>query len=126
MRRGFARTARFRRGKILAALGKKRRGDPANFWFNERQPVLFFVPTPTQKQIHGHDVIDMMLANPRPYTRLSLTRAIIERFGDDARFHTCTADDLTAAELVDFLADRQKFMPAGDGFIINPERVCKH
>ncbi len=85
-------------------------------------PVL----TSTPNQIHGHDVIDMMQASQRPYTRLTLTRAIIDRFGDEARFHTCSAENLTAAELVDFLADRQKFMPAGDGFIVNPERVCQH
>ena len=79
-----------------------------------------------QTQVHGHDVLDMMQADKRPYTRLTLTRAIIERFGDDARFCTCAAEGMTATELVDFLADRQKFMPAGDGFIVNPDRVCQH
>ena len=79
-----------------------------------------------QTQIHGHDVIDMMLAAPKPYTRLSLTRAILERWGEEARFCTCSADNMTATELVDFLADRGKFLPAGDGIIINPERVCQH
>jgi probable metal-binding protein len=81
---------------------------------------------PAQNQIHGHDVIAMMRAEPRPFTRLTLTRAIIERFGEDARFHTCSADGMTAEELVDFLAARQKFMPSGDGFVVNPERVCQH
>ena len=33
---------------------------------------------------------------------------------------------MTATELVDFLADRNKFMPAGNGFIVNAERVCRH
>jgi probable metal-binding protein len=82
--------------------------------------------TSAPNQVHGHDVIDMMQADPRPYTRLTLTRAIVERFGEDTRFCTCSAEGMTAAELVDFLADRQKFMPAGDGFIVNPDRVCRH
>ena len=65
----------------------------------------------------------------RRHARLSLKRtrsAIIERFGEDARFHACSAEGMTATERVYFLADRNKFMPAGDGFIVNPERVCPH
>ena len=79
-----------------------------------------------QTQVHGHDVIDMMMASPQPYTRESLTAAIIVRFGADTRFHTCSAEGMTAAELVSFLESRGKFMPAGEGFAINPERVCQH
>lgn len=80
-----------------------------------------------QTQIHGHDVIAMMLESPEHYTRESLIRAIITRFGADTRFYTCSADGMTAVELVKFLASRGKFMPAGNsGFKVNPERVCQH
>jgi probable metal-binding protein len=80
-----------------------------------------------QTQIHGHDVIAMMMESPFPYTRESLAEAIIARFGADTRFYTCSADGMSAAELVEFLASRGKFMPAGDsGFKVNPERVCQH
>jgi probable metal-binding protein len=82
------------------------------------------MPTPTQ--VHGHDVIDMMMAAPQPYTRESLTAAIIERFGADTRFHTCSAEGMTAAELVAFLESRGKFMPAGAGFRVDPTQVCQH
>jgi probable metal-binding protein len=77
-------------------------------------------------QVHGHDVIDMMMTSPQPYTRESLVAAIIARFGADTRFHTCSAEGLTAAELVAFLESRGKFMPAGEGFAINPASVCQH
>ncbi len=80
-----------------------------------------------QTQIHGHDVIAMMMESPVPYTRDSLTQAIIARFGAETRFYTCSAEGMSAVELVEFLESRGKFMPAGDlGFQVNPERVCKH
>ena len=79
-----------------------------------------------QTQIHGHEVIAMMTEATQPFTRESLTAAIIARFGAEARFHTCSAEGMTASEMVDFLEVRQKFMPAGTGFAINPERVCQH
>ena len=58
-------------------------------------------------QVHGHDVIAMMQAAPQPFTRESLTSAIVERFGADTRFHTCSAEGMTAGELIDFFAARQ-------------------
>ncbi|SPW33129.1 putative metal-binding protein [Edwardsiella tarda] len=61
--------------------------------------------------IHGHDVMHMMLASATPYTRETLIAAIAQRFGADARFHTCSATDLSAADLVDLLAARGKFVP---------------
>jgi probable metal-binding protein len=52
--------------------------------------------------------------------------AIVARFGTDARFHTCSAEGMTAPELVTFLETRGKFMPIDGGFTINPARVCAH
>ncbi len=80
------------------------------------------VPT----EIHGHDVIDMILESPVAYTRESLTAAIITRFGAETRFHTCSAAGMTADDLVAFLAARGKFMPLDDGFTVDPARVCSH
>ena len=77
-------------------------------------------------QVHGHDVIDMMRSSTQPFTRESLVAAILERFGPEARFFTCSAAGMTAAELVNFFAARQKFQPAGGGFLVNPNRVCQH
>ena len=79
-----------------------------------------------QTQVHGHDVIAMMMEATQPFTRESLIGAILDRFGPDTRFYTCSAEGMNAAELVTFLEERGKFMPAGPGFQINPERVCQH
>lgn len=52
---------------------------------------------------HGHDVLHMMEGNSYT-TKESLVKAIIEKFGAEERFHTCSAEGMTAEELVDFLA----------------------
>ncbi|SUX85219.1 putative metal-binding protein [Citrobacter koseri] len=54
--------------------------------------------------IHGHEVLNMMIESGEQYSNTSLEAAITARFGEQARFHTCSAADMTAAELVAFLA----------------------
>ena len=75
-------------------------------------------------QIHGHEVIEMM-AN-QLYTRDTLKTAISARFGADARFHTCSAENLDADALIDFLAARGKFRENAGGLAIDPAKVCNH
>jgi len=76
--------------------------------------------------IHGHEVIEMILASQQSYTRASLEAAITARFGPTARFHTCSAEDMDAAGLVAFFAARGKFVGAPDAFTINRAEVCQH
>jgi probable metal-binding protein len=78
------------------------------------------------KQIHGHDVLDMMLASQALYTRESLQEAMIAKFGPDARYHTCSAENMNAATLIDFLAKRGKFTEQPGGFTLDPGKVCQH
>jgi probable metal-binding protein len=68
----------------------------------------------------------MMISSDEPYTTESLIAAIDQRFGQDARFHTCAKQDLTAAELVDFLAEKKKFIPAVSGFTTHISKICRH
>lgn len=79
-----------------------------------------------QTQVHGHEVIAMIYESKQAYTRESLAAAIETRFGAATRFYTCSAEGMTAAELVTFLEERGKFMPLGAGFTIDPQRVCSH
>ncbi|WP_221029233.1 YecH family metal-binding protein [Actomonas aquatica] len=76
--------------------------------------------------IHGHEVMQMMLENSRSYTRQTLEAAIIERFGVETRYHTCSAENMTAAELVDFLESRGKFVAQDDGFTTSADKICQH
>lgn len=77
-------------------------------------------------QIHGHDVMEMMMALNQSYTTDSLKAAIIGKFGADARFHTCSAENMNADELIEFLAQRGKFTESGDGFSLKPDAKCQH
>jgi probable metal-binding protein len=76
--------------------------------------------------IHGHDVLNMMIESGEQYTEQSLVQAIDSRFGNNARFHTCSAENMTAAELVAFLAARGKFIPADEGFSTHVSKICLH
>ena len=74
------------------------------------------------ESIHGHEVMQMMVESGAAYTKDSLEAAIITKFGKDARFHTCSAQNLTPRELVEFLESREKFIDSDEekGFKINP------
>jgi probable metal-binding protein len=76
------------------------------------------------EQIHGHAVLEMMAASGRVYTRESLRAAIDERFGAEARFYTCSAESMTADQLITFLQRRGKFHPVGDGFATDRAAIC--
>ena len=54
--------------------------------------------------IHGHEVLQMMIASGESYSVASLEAAIKTQFGINARFHTCSAQGLDAAQLVAFFA----------------------
>ncbi len=75
---------------------------------------------------HGHDVMNMM-AGKAYASKQALVDDIIKHFGSAERFQTCSAEGMTAAELVDFLAERGKFMPAEGGtFTADPSKRCNH
>ena len=78
------------------------------------------------QSVHGHDVMHMMLELGGQFTRDSLKSAIETRFGANTRFHTCSAEDMTALQLIDFLETKGKFVAAADGFNTREEHICQH
>ncbi len=75
---------------------------------------------------HGHEVLQMMEGNSYA-SRSELVEAIVAKFGPDERFYTCSAEGMTADELVTFLEERGKFMPAAsNGFTVDKSKVCNH
>lgn len=57
----------------------------------------------------------------------SLIKAIIDKFGAEELFYTCSAEDLSAEELVDFLYERNKFRVIENGkFTVNTSQICDH
>ena len=75
---------------------------------------------------HGHEVVQMMLQTGKHYTRATLQKEIEEIFGKDATFYTCSAFNMTADELIDFLDARGKILPMDDGFTTDPSKICNH
>ena len=75
---------------------------------------------------HGHEVLHMMEGNSYA-NKQALIDAIIERFGAEERFYTCSAEGLDARQLVNFLDDRGKLMDTDDGgFTVNLGMMCQH
>ena len=76
------------------------------------------------QSIHGHDVMRKMIESGEVYSQETLRSAITDWFGADARFHTCSAEDMTADALIAFLAERSKFMTEEGGFRVNESEIC--
>lgn len=76
--------------------------------------------------IHGHEVLAMMAENSY-HSDAELLAAIEQKFGQTARFHTCSQDDMSAEQLIEFLKAKGKFMPTNDaGFTVDTSRICNH
>ena len=76
--------------------------------------------------VHGHEVLHSMLENDQGWTRETLLQAINDKYGTDCRFHTCSAEGMTANELIDFLKAKDKFVEADQGFNTQAEKICNH
>jgi probable metal-binding protein len=79
-----------------------------------------------QDSVHGHEVLELVLAAPQPLTLEALEEQVGARFGAEARFHTCSASGLSFRELVDFLHLRGKLVPAAGGVAADRSRICEH
>ena len=78
------------------------------------------------ESIHGHEVIGMMVESSSTYTVETLRNAIVGRFGADARFHTCSAENLTPVGLIEFLDSRGKLTHVDGGFVFGAGQACGH
>ena len=77
-------------------------------------------------EIHAHEVMRMMLELDNDFSRESLSQAIIERFGVDARFHSCSQAGMDVHAVIDFLENRGKFVARADGFNTAQDKICNH
>ena len=76
------------------------------------------------EQLHAHEVLHMM--EGKSNSESSLKEAIIQKFGEQQLFYTCSAEDMDADKLIEFLKAKGKFMPADDGFTVDITKVCSH
>ncbi|TWU41312.1 hypothetical protein Q31b_27510 [Novipirellula aureliae] len=78
------------------------------------------------ESVHGHDIMQMMVESGKRYTKESLRAEIVEKFGEQTRYHTCSKQDMTADELIAFLDTKGKFNETSEGFTTAPENICEH
>lgn len=64
------------------------------------------------ESVHGHNVLNLVKEQESALTRDALLVAISEQFGDTARYHTCSARDLTAEELINQFVEKGKLVEA--------------
>lgn len=76
--------------------------------------------------IHAHEVMHMMLEKGGVFSRESLACAIEERFGENARFCSCSAAGMDVPAVIKFLESRGKFVARDDGFNTAKDKICNH
>lgn len=75
-------------------------------------------------EIHAHEVLGMMLG--QTFTDETLLTAMRNTFGDDAVYYSCSRNDMTAEELLEFLKSKGKFTAVDGGYTINGGGGCGH
>lgn len=78
------------------------------------------------QSIHGHKVMELMLAQGGSYTAESLEQLMNATFGEASRYHTCSHKDMNAKQLIALLAERGKFVEAEQGFTTSESKICSH
>jgi len=78
------------------------------------------------ESIHGHEVMHLIADAKRAFSKAELVSEIGNQFGATARFHTCSADNMTAGELVDFLIARGKFDGNEPSLTLDAAKICQH
>ncbi|MCB9757854.1 MAG: YecH family protein [Candidatus Omnitrophica bacterium] len=78
------------------------------------------------ESIHGHAVMELMLTLKESFTKESLRRLLHEKFGKNARYHTCSVTDMDAGGIIDFLHSRGKFINTSQGFQTDRSKICNH
>lgn len=78
------------------------------------------------ESIHGHEVIAVVFQAGRPLSRSEIVVQAGKRFGAEARYHTCSAEGLSAEELVGFLKDRGKLTGGDEALSLDGDEICQH
>lgn len=77
--------------------------------------------------IHGHEILDLIRTTTPAPTAGEVADIVEARYGPEARFHTCSAQEMTLKELLQFLFARTKIVLRDDGRLhVQIENVCSH
>ncbi|MCL1048323.1 YecH family protein [Shewanella abyssi] len=76
--------------------------------------------------IHGHQVMELMLQHGQSLSQEALKALMHKTFGADAHYHTCSAQEMNAEELIAFLEKKGKFIHSEAGIATAADRICNH
>lgn len=76
-------------------------------------------------QIHGHEVINF-IKNSKPAIKKEDLLSTIEKAFGDAKFHTCSKENMSAKELLEFLEMADKLYFVNNHARIKTSNVCNH
>ncbi len=77
-------------------------------------------------EVHIHEIMKLMIDSGKNYTHASLKAAILQSFGEQATFCSCSMQGLNADQAIDFMEARGKFVPSNEGFSMPAENMCNH
>jgi probable metal-binding protein len=76
----------------------------------------------TASDIHAHKVLNLL--RKQPMSRTQLEQTVIEQFGANVTFRTCSRDGFDLDSLLSFFIDKQKVIENDGLWSLNIERVC--
>ncbi|EGM70399.1 hypothetical protein SOHN41_01607 [Shewanella sp. HN-41] len=68
----------------------------------------------------------LMVAQGSPILKHELITLMAQKFGGSARYHTCSAENLTAIELISLLTSKEKLQETELGMAFVAGRQCHH
>lgn len=76
------------------------------------------------KDVHGHEILERLITAGGTMRLGDLRGAAFSAFGEDAQYHTCSAQGMSFDELIDFLAQRSKVEVVAGQITVFAENVC--
>lgn len=74
--------------------------------------------------IHGHEIIE--LAKNNDYSKEELKKAVLEKFGKEAKFTKCCNNTFSYDEITAFLFENKKLVEKEGKVKVNEVNVCNH
>ena len=79
------------------------------------------------KHFHAHDVLRMISEQNRALALFEIKALILEKFGSNAQFGSCSMGGMDADQIIEFLFERQKLFEAEPGkYALNMHNSCGH
>lgn len=78
------------------------------------------------EQIHGHEIMALVARHPGGIAVEALAETVGAEFGAAARFHTCSAENMTLPELLIFLDERDKVQLWDNMVLPGGSPACDH